>query len=616
MERSQEAGAFDGANIGRSATSTPVKMVRRSSVCTGGGLTPLPNEHPSAAGFASICTSPTPGRSRPMTPVGRSKQPDDALTRQQGSKASRAIPDVWEVTAASAVADVAADGPDVLGMLDDGNVTQALLIEMAQRRTELDATKKEVRSVFLNLRENLAQSKEAMPDFGADDEESNPSPSTPSDPAELKALIAKGLTRIQELDKLLKEKSTMAKALKRDRLSREASTTGSRNPTQPGTAASSDRQPDSDSDSDYEDGYDQADAHSVSASDTSSQDLELKSVHSLDTRTFITEPKFGTRNGGTRVKIGVQALRNASGIAPARAVEAGDGEEGLIQTETATNKRKGYKKGDFIQRNIVLGPDARYYSAMTEEECDRVEDILRRMDDEEGDDVESWVDGRADGPNGTECIHSRPRTDTTSTSTDAGASHMPRPMSTTSSAFFPDDPERMRLFDIDRKLQLIIPEPEWDAKSIIWSTPATSTTVSGHQTPLAVPRSMSMSLAMSRTQGWLMHAAFESRDIETVFHEREAMEGPEVLLKDELTRLNEIDERLRLLKEGEERPITRQDLDRLLYECMRSEADIQSRRSAATSDWDVTSLTASSRCSSRAQTEAERQQLEQPPLIL
>src|SRR5690349_8385640 len=132
---------------------------------------------------------------------------------------------------------------------------------------------------------------------------------------------------------------------------------------------------------------------------------------------------------------------------------------------------------------------------MTEEECDRVEEILRRMDEEDDDEIESLVAGGYKVQSGSDEHGMRPRTDTTTSTTDGGESYMSRPMSTTSSAFFPEDHERLRLVDIDRyfvvfgqchrfirqntttgfflihsqmhrQLQLIIPEPEWDAKSI------------------------------------------------------------------------------------------------------------------------------------------------------
>ncbi|KAJ3035927.1 hypothetical protein HK097_003992, partial [Rhizophlyctis rosea] len=91
---------------------------------------------------------------------------------------------------------------------------------------------------------------------------------------ELETKIQEGLLKIKEFDALLREKHTLAKRLKRTRLSLESST----------TSTSSSPPPSSTSDSDSDD-----------EPDTESVDMELKSVHSLDTRTFITEPKIGVR---------------------------------------------------------------------------------------------------------------------------------------------------------------------------------------------------------------------------------------------------------------------------------------------------------------------------------
>ena len=123
-----------------------------------------------------------------------------------------------------------------------------------------------------------------------------------------------GLEKIQELDKILKEKTQVAKSLKKSRLERDSGV--------------------SDTTSDDEDDMD-----------------ELKSIHSMDTRTFITEPKMGARSKDnpppplstapsvTRIPIGKQAL----------------------EAKTTHAEAKTYKPGDFIQRNIALGPESRYY---------------------------------------------------------------------------------------------------------------------------------------------------------------------------------------------------------------------------------------------------------------
>ncbi|KAJ1569922.1 hypothetical protein HK096_009999 [Nowakowskiella sp. JEL0078] len=94
---------------------------------------------------------------------------------------------------------------------------------------------------------------------------------------------------------------------------------------------------------------------------------ELRSVGSFESRTFLTEPRFGNRRR-RRFERGVDYNQ----------------EEGYMNSalESARSKKvlKGYVLGDFVTRNIVLGPEARYYCAMTEQEVERVELILRGCD--------------------------------------------------------------------------------------------------------------------------------------------------------------------------------------------------------------------------------------------
>ncbi|KAJ3012929.1 hypothetical protein HKX48_006005 [Thoreauomyces humboldtii] len=352
-----------------------------------------------------------------------------------------------------------------------------------------------------------------LPDIDDNDNDSPVIERSSPQSSEANAKIQMGLIKIQELDAILKAKNMVAKTLKRERLTRESSAASSRGGTGgsgPGPLTHDElRETDhDDSDSDGE-------------SDTES--LELRSVNSMETRTFITEPKMATR-----VKVGIQALRH--GGTSHDAARSAEATSDIGQPFTQT-KPKSYKQGDFIQRNIVLGGEARYYSAMTEEESERVETLLQGLDgeDEEAMDLED-VESSADGTNN---------------------SNRNRPMSTASSAFFPDGGEHDRLVEIDRRLQLIIPEPEWDEKSIVWSQP-TSATTSGWQTPVVT---LSGGIGSAR---WA-HATFmksfsaSSKDIETVLHDRDASTAPEIMWKDEQLRLQEIDGLLQELLEGGKR---------------------------------------------------------------
>ncbi|TPX60409.1 hypothetical protein PhCBS80983_g01782 [Powellomyces hirtus] len=502
----------------RSRAGTPVKNIRRNSSRSDGGLTPLPDEE-----VPTILL--TSGRASPATST-TSTQPDRQLASSVGH---------WT------------DGPTGESEHDDGEETRQLISEMSQRRRDFDQTENDVRAT-LRLFEKMEKEEGRMEVGAAVAQSAEPAvsqnelPDGPQQHGQTEQpdpKVLAGLQRIQELDNILRQKNSVARSLKRERLSRESSAAGRGSTTTYQESACSD--------SDEEDS-------------TSSVDLELRSVHSMETRTFITEPKLGTR-----VKIGIQALRDATGGSDAaRSAE----DVGLHQPPL---KKKGYKQGDFIQRNIVLGPEARYYSAMTEEEKERVETLLQAADDELDDDASSTVGGSA-----------KPY-----------ETMMARPMSTSSSAFYPDEDEHERLVKIDRKLQLIIPEPEWETKSIVWSTPA-SAMASGTQTPISTGRWAQQSVA-----------SFSSSLRDTVMHDQNVIIAPEVLLKNEQAQLAEIDAKLERLKEGEERPVTREEIDRLLYECMRFEADMRSRQS----DWDLASVSEPSRCSSRAYSEVERQSI-------
>ncbi|KAJ3213401.1 hypothetical protein HDU67_002933 [Dinochytrium kinnereticum] len=128
-----------------------------------------------------------------------------------------------------------------------------------------------------------------------------------------------GLEKIQELDQILKQKLEVEMAVKSSSTSRS------------GTGMKA--------------------HHHEHVSHDFDEEIETKSVHSADSNTFVTEPPWIRRK---------RLLSKPSS-----------------STQKEVEHLKGYGKGNFIQRNIALGPNARYYDAMTEEEELRVDRLLR-----------------------------------------------------------------------------------------------------------------------------------------------------------------------------------------------------------------------------------------------
>ncbi|KAI9338934.1 hypothetical protein DFJ73DRAFT_798125 [Zopfochytrium polystomum] len=268
----------------------------------------------------------------------------------------------------------AAEGDDDGGDGDDGepvavgaggggdadDVVQDILrrhFEWDERRADLEGYLKRIKDAFATRNEAFIRMNLAG------DEHARQRPEDRED-EETRLKILNGLHKIRQLDSVLKEKNKIVKALR------------STPPTATGTpAASAD---DNDEDALVDDDDDDA--------------FELRSQHSTDHRTFVTETALRRRrrrrplptaaNGG-RLPLAA-AGRRTDGTAVQEEGEDGRAEGGLAR-EHDTAPLKGYKKGDFIQRNIILGPNARYYHAMTEEEEHRVNDILNRVDVEEVD---------------------------------------------------------------------------------------------------------------------------------------------------------------------------------------------------------------------------------------
>ena len=79
----------------------------------------------------------------------------------------------------------------------------------------------------------------------------------------------------------------------------------------------------------------------------SDDEFELKSISSGDINTFVTEPKIEKR----RKRIISQGIRKGNAGHEDNSQLLDEDQAGLAADQP---KLKGYKKGDFIQRNIVV----------------------------------------------------------------------------------------------------------------------------------------------------------------------------------------------------------------------------------------------------------------------
>ncbi|KAH6600765.1 hypothetical protein BASA61_002182 [Batrachochytrium salamandrivorans] len=299
-----------------------------------------------------------------------------------------------------------------------------------------------------------------------------------NDKRELDCKIRHGLLKIKELDIVIMEKILAARELKKDRIHRE-SILGAQNPI--GTPGSTLYQT------------------TMSDNEDDDEEFELRSIHSTDRNTFITEPKLYIRN-----KVGREKL--LQDFSP----ETND------TVGSLDKKRKGYKQGDFISRNIVLGPDARYYCAMTEEEMHRVNCLL------ENDETLHEVDQPGAISLG-ECFKE----------------DSPWRLNTTPNGFFPCGGDLEHLQTIDNSLCSLIPQHQWEEKSLIWSTPSTT----GCHTPM--------------TGNWI--------NIETISGDLELQITAESLFSSR-DQLKNIDDKIHQLNSQDSRPFTQSDLQRLLSE--------------------------------------------------
>ncbi|KAJ3345025.1 hypothetical protein HDU83_004470 [Entophlyctis luteolus] len=171
--------------------------------------------------------------------------------------------------------------------------------------------------------------------------------------------ILEGFSKIQQLDNILHEKTQILSQVSKP-------TTSSTDATILPTTHISSRDTK---------GFDNSENLSESGSDA----FELRSVGSFKNHTFITEPRLMARKLGSR-----RTLQSAKS-----SYELSCSAEGPDKSNDPNARiLRGYRLGDFVQRNIVLGPQARYYHAMTEVEQDRVERLLKEKDYDEADSEE------------------------------------------------------------------------------------------------------------------------------------------------------------------------------------------------------------------------------------
>ena len=266
-------------------------------------------------------------------------------------------------------------------------------------------------------------------------------------------LVISGLESIIKLDKILKAKSTSAKTLKFNRLERDGVL------------------PSHDSDNEFDDDYS---CISCFKSETMSEIDFEKNV-----KTFLTEAKLKRMAHNGWVK-------------------------NVPQPEQSINSNSIHKRGDFITRNKLLGPDARFYDALTLQEKQRVQEIVDQPDEK----IESL-------------------------------------------GFSLEQTDYSSLTDIDKSLQDLVPQSQWQSKSI-------SLAGTGFQTPATYDGGMA-----------------SARNVDAVLQDVDGIKDSNVFLKNEMKMIKEIDEKLDGLKELEERPITREEIEKLIFESLEYDQELR-----------------------------------------
>ncbi|KAK6095820.1 hypothetical protein MT418_003707 [Batrachochytrium dendrobatidis] len=463
----------------------PVKNVRSSSgkrvLADGGGLTPLPSEDQD---YYSIYL-PTIQRVGP-----------EGVKLTQDAEQIRCTDGQSKVGISLKAEELKIPSP--LAQSTHTSTIKEFVGNILSRQDQLCSTQPEAQEKLENLKNAINTHNTSLISFELDHALALPNSenveATEAD-RKLNYKIQQGFIKIKELDVVLVEKLATARTLKKERLIRD-SVSGT--PNTVGTPGS-------------------ISYHNTLSDDD--DDFELRSVHSMDKDIFITEPKLSMRSKVGRESLGQKRKQNPIAISNAE-----------------SGKLKSYQQGDFISRNIILGPDARYYSAMTDEEIDRVNRLIANNDDEPD----------------------KPASSHTVSKQQVIASVVSQ-LNTLQSSLLPEGNELTLLQRIDNQLCDFVPQDQWEERSLVWST----STTPGHHTPM--------------TRNWLRSGAQSavfsdisktSKDLETILRDTK-LPTSSISVFSDLNRLKQIDDQLEQLDNQDTRPLTREDLQILLsdYRC-------------------------------------------------
>ncbi|KAJ3351027.1 hypothetical protein GGF32_004487 [Allomyces javanicus] len=273
------------------------------------------------------------------------------------------------------------------------------------------------------------------------------------------------------------------------------------------------------------------------------------------------EGAFLTQAGGTNVQENMSSRASVAGDSIATP-KSGSGKKAK-SLEHLFNVKQDFDKNDFISRNKAMGAEARYYSALTPLEQDRVDRILI---DDSNDDLAD--DTAASPSNIDDETLSTISIATTAFSADApdarrlDAIHRARftPTAAPSALYMSATALSTPTLLVHRELARLVPSTEWAAKADAWSGPATGWATPS--TPASSAKDDSDRLARLSAVGGDSSSTLVGDGAEDA---RVAAE--------EKARLAMIDAALDAVRQGasEERPITREDLDKLLLSCLRDE---------------------------------------------
>lgn len=380
--------------------------------------------------------------------------------------------------------------------------------------------------------------------------------------------IIKGMDKIRELDVILREKTAIAQSLKRQReASAKSAVVISENHSRPHSPSASVKSDISRSHSSL---------NTSEKSSRSKQFVNRRSSRSHSQNGSHLGPHPEAKTFITETRVSNKALSEAKGMDEHACNVSGQdalvweipengtkGESGDAQTSTKRRKRN-LRRDDFVVRNILLGSEARYYSAMTDDERTRVNQIMLDFDAENGEEIEAIP---------TESIERIP-----------SMKEM--------EGYVPVESELMRLAMIEDNLRNLVPRSEWPNKLLSETSTGISTPFIDSDIPMrdfSETKDKGESRSFPKHGGRLVWSGTErsemsisSKDLETLLKTGESQ--PDDVLKttritrEERKRLHDIDRRLLELKQLEDERggesqfetdevgscISREQLDRLL----------------------------------------------------